>query len=637
MATVDEILSGMPEEEITTEVMDDAFVIDPNTRLVHVPESEAVFGVMSDEAAERKRFRCARIVGNGLDLSSSVVRVNFRNANAEADSYIVTDVTVIDENVEFTWELSRKVTSHQGDIHFIVCAVNGDKEWNTTLATGKVLEGLEPEVDGDAVEETTSDVIAQLVSMVVTQTETVRMEGAVQVNAVQDAAMAATVAARDEIKAKGTNTLASIPDDYTALSEAVNGLVRTAAPGIVCEAEGSVVTVSDASDNHIQSLRIFGRSTQDGTPTPDAPVEIVSVEAPTVTVCGRNLWNHENDTVDMLQLSGWGSAIWRTDAVIKTLQPNTTYTMRFTVTCLAVPEYESVFSDDCGFVLYSPQESGRFITLAMSKGEGALSVGEKRTATCTFTTPENVRDASMGYEILRYVQRYKLADGTAVYATAKFEDMQLELGDTVTEYEPYSGQTIATTHTLPGIPVTSGGNYTDENGQQWICDEVDLERGVYVRRVGNVVLDGSADEHWYTVNATGGIVFAYAIADALVDGSSKKVCCTHFVPSVNGVYNKTENACYFYDKTFRVCHLAVDTLDGFKAWLFENPITVAYPLDAAVETPLSETEIAAYRALHTNKPNTTVLNDAGAHMAVAYVADTKLYIDNKIAALTAQA
>jgi hypothetical protein len=55
-----------------------------------------------------------------------------------------------------------------------------------------------------------------------------------------------------------------------------------------------------------------------------------------------------------------------------------------------------------------------------------------------------------------------------------------------------------------------------------------------------------------------------------------------------------------------------------------------YILAKTIETPLSETEIAAYRAMHTNKPNTTILNDGGAHMKVEYAADTKLYIDKKI-------
>lgn len=55
-----------------------------------------------------------------------------------------------------------------------------------------------------------------------------------------------------------------------------------------------------------------------------------------------------------------------------------------------------------------------------------------------------------------------------------------------------------------------------------------------------------------------------------------------------------------------------------------------YVLASPIEAPLSETELAAYRALHTNKPNTTILNDSGAYMSVDYTADTKLYIDNKI-------
>ena len=54
-------------------------------------------------------------------------------------------------------------------------------------------------------------------------------------------------------------------------------------------------------------------------------------------------------------------------------------------------------------------------------------------------------------------------------------------------------QTIAlqTPNGLPGIPVTSGGNYTDQQGQQWGCDEVDLERGVKVQRVDKAAFDST--------------------------------------------------------------------------------------------------------------------------------------------------
>lgn len=47
------------------------------------------------------------------------------------------------------------------------------------------------------------------------------------------------------------------------------------------------------------------------------------------------------------------------------------------------------------------------------------------------------------------------------------------------------------------------------------------------------------------------------------------------------------------------------------------------------DTPINLTETD----LHTNYSNTTIFNDAGADMEVKYVADTKLYVDNKFAEL----
>ena len=64
-----------------------------------------------------------------------------------------------------------------------------------------------------------------------------------------------------------------------------------------------------------------------------------------------------------------------------------------------------------------------------------------------------------------------------------------------------------------------------------------------------------------------------------------------------------------------------------------NPVIVRYALANPIERDLTPEEIAAYKTLHTNYPSTVISNDAGAHMEVSYVADTKNYIDNKFAAL----
>lgn len=63
----------------------------------------------------------------------------------------------------------------------------------------------------------------------------------------------------------------------------------------------------------------------------------------------------------------------------------------------------------------------------------------------------------------------------------------------IAAYSPYREQllTLPTPNGLPGIPVTSGGNYTDSTGQQWVCDEIDLERGVMVQRIDKGAFDST--------------------------------------------------------------------------------------------------------------------------------------------------
>ena len=46
--------------------------------------------------------------------------------------------------------------------------------------------------------------------------------------------------------------------------------------------------------------------------------------------------------------------------------------------------------------------------------------------------------------------------------------------------------TISTPNGLPGIPVDSGGNYTDAEGQQWVCDVKDYGTGKYTQMVGHI-------------------------------------------------------------------------------------------------------------------------------------------------------
>ena len=222
------------------------------------------------------------------------------------------------------------------------------------------------------------------------------------------------------------------------------------------------------------------------------------------------------------------------------------------------------------------------------------------------------------------------------------------------KYEPYKSQslTIPTPNGLPGIPVSSGGNYTDENGQQWISDEVDLERGVYVQRVGEWRYTGGSveintcttyqnyDVIYWNVKVPGVKAPSNGMGRVLsnVFLSGKSVYNTPgYIMTANSVANylymslKTSDFGFVYGDGKGSEYKPAITNWMQTTFSEDNPLIALYELTEPIETPLSEEEIASYKALHTNYPNTTIYNDEGAYTEVKYVADTKNYVDNKIA------
>lgn len=608
-------------------------VVNSSTRQFNIPGADLVFGVTADSGAVTKEFQCPRYIGNNLDLAGCFIRMNYRNANGEIDSYLVKNVTVDGDNVVFGWELSPKVTMYKGNVSFVMCVTGPDTKvaWHTTLGRGQVLEGLEP--DWESVMDETVDVVAQLVAMVEAQTEAVadtgaewvrivQSEGTDQIVAVQTAGRESREAAVAEIEAKGVNVRESIPEDYTSLENTVDGLVRGRAGAIVCSVEGSAVVVNDASDLPMQGMKIFGRSTQDGTPTPDAPVEIKSVVEPVVTVCGKNLLNMDALIDDNFVKNPDGSY---------TLTKTGVGDLRFSAKAdLKLPV--GVYTLSVG-ALSGTDTAARFVFTHVDNHEVSHSV--------TPTTPKIVTVENAVKKVSLYIST-SLPDGT--YVT--MSDVMLEVGSKATAYEPYKAfQTVELTHTLPGIPVTSSGNYTDSDGQQWICDEVDLERGVYVSRTKRFDLGGLKTNTWYTwgVNhsAPGATGFYHYFDDEITNAFVLSNIGEHSAKAWGGVgigvgIGTSTDGDYFIvsvpNEVLADTSTNTKAVESFLAFIAETKAVILAAV-APIETTLSETEIAAYRALHSNYPNTTVLNDSGAHMVVKYAADTKLYIDNKIAAL----
>ena len=196
---------------------------------------------------------------------------------------------------------------------------------------------------------------------------------------------------------------------------------------------------------------------------------------------------------------------------------------------------------------------------------------------------------------------------------------QIEIGTVATPYEPYRKpqyMSVATPNGLPGIPVSSGGNYTDADRQQWVCDEIDFNRGVYVQRVAYTIVDGNeikftarGSEFWN-----------------LPDGSAPG--CGDHNTAINNFFSKNTfgangrfDFIYALSANMEKYFKTPDELNEFCKSKHDagTPLTLYYELTAPVETPLTSDQLAAYKQLHTYADSITIIdNDVHVYMGVTY-------------------
>lgn len=376
------------------------------------------------------------------------------------------------------------------------------------------------------------------------------------------------------IQLYGRNDMVMLQDNkiYGSLGLAEKYIVKTK--------QGTPPLLLDSSlKSKFLGMNIYGKSTQDGIPTPENPAEIKSVENPVVTVRGKNLFDSKllqenNEIMNFVQIK----------------VPNGIYTLSSNIP-------RTFNGDSCYIFFISGYKSD---IVGISSDSNGVNDGVSRTV-----------ESVDGYVTIAY--RYK-------ETVNHFSDYwyQIEKGTVVTEYEPYTEQLAIFHYTLNGIPVSSGGNYTDGNGQQWVCDVVDFERGVYIRNIVSRTFDGSA-----IIDSNGGIVngffrcqvsFPEIPNKTVVDG-----ICDKFIKGVGDMER--------FNLGYRTFYLWIDisrlngensTLDDVKIFMNNNPITVYAKREIPVEEPLTEEELTAYKALHSNYPSTVVDNSEQAEMSVTY-------------------
>lgn len=225
-------------------------------------------------------------------------------------------------------------------------------------------------------------------------------------------------------------------------------------------------------------------------------------------------------------------------------------------------------------------------------------------------------------------------------------------GDIVLPYEPYTGgkpspspeypqeiksvvnptvkvssedvlkvQSVTFPYTLNAIPVASGGNVTID-GQQWICDEVDLERGVKVQRVKSVDISSLDKSFWIFRNDVDANVSAtrYSNEAVIVDFRARAPAMSNILPAGVGndvnTFRLVATPQYLYQ--FNLDSSKFPTVKSWVEYLEANTVLIIYALATPIETQLTPAEIAAFNVFTTYYPVTIVENNYNTWMKATY-------------------
>ena len=383
---------------------------------------------------------------------------------------------------------------------------------------------------------------------------------------------------------------------------------------------GNPLSVDDAFPAPLCGLHVYGRSTQAGTPTPDAPVPIVSAGdggSVAVKVTGKNLLNpalFQDNKCQSFNVEtnyygiDYSDVYWITG--FQPCCPNTTYHLNTDVAGGCFYDNEKKMIGVIGFDFFI-----------------------KTPVKCAYYCANFQKD--------------RVPYGSQVVATL----------DKPVTVSPYREQllTLPTPTGLPGIPVTSGGNYTDPQGQQWICDEVDVGKSVKVQRIDSFVINAEKAAAVFITNDFTAITVA-ATARLYTpqktnrdDRLERSLFCEALPWSKDEWANPKSGMGYVendsVDFTIENSYLGLsesssndERKTALVKYFTDNPCQVVYRIATPIETPLTPAEIAAYKALTTYAPDTVVQASDGAGLKLDYQRDVSITIkklEDAIASMTA--
>lgn len=321
-------------------------------------------------------------------------------------------------------------------------------------------------------------------------------------------------------------------------------------------------------------------------PNPDYPQEIKSVVNPAIKICGKNLLKATLQTTTV-------------NGVTCTNNGDGTYTLNGTATTITTFDIAQDVSCSSFRLVGCPVGGAHDASYELQARTNNLIYGYDTGDGKNIKADENffirIR-INAGINCNNLLFKPMIVDAS-IYPDATYDD-----------FEPYHEQTVALPYTLNAVPVETGGNVTID-GQQYIADYVDVERGKLVRMVGECVISDMNQITRMTTNT----FFVYGMDDVFVISDNSDDIARLQTTKYQGValVDRTDNK-YIYrcwlsthDNLKPIAfHSNTDDLSAFKNEVYGTRII--YQLANPTEIDLTPEEITAFKALTTYYPTTNI-------------------------------
>lgn len=291
--TLEEALAAA---DVSTTPVNDILMVDAEARTIIVPASEMLFGVRQDMDAERKHFKCPKIVGDNVDLSNCHIYISYvpskqdgtYDINEDVGAYLCEDLDVDGDYVTFSWKLSGNVFVKAGYIAFAVYAKQADADgnlktkWHTTFAIGKVLDTLP---DGEQIVEKYADVIEQLLNKMenVEKVATPEaMKGYVEEFLNENPPSGMTDEEREQLQ-KNTEDISSLSDEMEQLKQTGAGLSTEAIDKLEEVGNYLVYTTANGGSKWTELIAILRNGSSGGGSSETVPATGITLDKTTLS------------------------------------------------------------------------------------------------------------------------------------------------------------------------------------------------------------------------------------------------------------------------------------------------------------------------------------------------------------------